>query len=138
LHSSAYGGLAWPTGTAATGISTNLLKLEDSVWRGLQLATATSTWIAFANTAQCFIDLFTVKVIIANTKWPRLLSWLLLYDLFRHFADHVALPTACNLATVMVSAASNSDSGQGLLKAMRVLRQEWQKLQVKPSRANFN
>jgi hypothetical protein len=86
--------------------------------------------MAFAKVGHCFnID---GAAIMANTKWPGLLSWLLLCDISAHFASHIAPPTARDLANVIISGAQHKGGGQGPLKATRVLRQEWWDMRTKP------
>jgi hypothetical protein len=75
---------------------------------------------------------------MANTKWPGLLSWLLLCDLSSHFPGHVAPPTARDLAGVILNAARHLGGGQGPLKAVRALRQEWWEMRAKPAPADIH
>jgi hypothetical protein len=65
------------------------------------------------------------KPIMENTKWPGLLSWLIMCNLSSHFPGHVALPTSRDLARLIITAARKHGGGQGPLKAVGALWSEW-------------
>ncbi len=107
-----YGSLTW---SKAVDVETKLPALLHRLWGGLRRSEAApGSPMPFADAAPLFNNPQAAKVkpIMENTKWPGLLSWLILCDLSSHFPGHVALPTLRDLAGFIISAAKSTVAGR--------------------------
>jgi hypothetical protein len=79
----------------------------------------------FGSIGHIFNDTIKGKGIMSSVSWPSLLSWLLLCDYVHFFPQHLAQPTALDLARLIVGAAYCGARGSGPWRAVRGLDADW-------------